>query len=103
MTGWVDVVTPAEYTAFLAARTAGSEPLGKEIFEGVCATCHGLAGQGDYGPKIKGNALVADPKALERRSSATARTRCPPVGATWNDDDDEGRDRPTSKEQFGGS
>ena len=84
MTGWVDVVTPAQYTAFLAARTAGNEPLGHEIFEGVCAPCHGLAGQGDYGPKIKGSALVGDPAALADLLR-NGKNKMPAVGATWND------------------
>ena len=51
---------------FLAAHTGRrTRRSAKEIFEGVCATCHGLAGQGDYGPKIQGSALLSDPRALE--------------------------------------
>ena len=85
MTGWVDVVTPAQYTAFLASRTADAEPpLGHEIFEGVCAPCHGMAGQGDYGPSIKGSALLNDPKALALLLR-NGKNKMPPVGATWDD------------------
>ena len=84
MTGWVDVVTPAQYAVYLAARTAGKAPLGHEIFEGVCAPCHGLAGQGDYGPKIKGSALVGDPRALADLLR-NGKNKMPPVGATWDD------------------
>ena len=40
--------------------------IGKEVFDGVCATCHGLAGQGDYGPPLIGNSTLADAKALEQ-------------------------------------
>jgi len=85
MTGWVDVVTPAQYTAFLAARKAGTQPLGHEIFEGVCAPCHGLAGQGDYGPKIRGSALLQDPRALANLLR-NGKNEMPAVGEDWNDD-----------------
>ncbi len=82
MTGFVDVVPAAEYRSFLAAHAGASTALGKEVFEGVCATCHGLAGQGDYGPKLQGNALVADPKALEPLLRQ-GKNRMPAVGANW--------------------
>jgi hypothetical protein len=82
MTGWVDVVTPAQYTAFLAARTAGNEPLGHEIFEGVCAPCTGWRARAT-GPKIK-----AARSSATRRCSPTpshGKNKMPPVGATWDD------------------
>ena len=101
MTGYVDVVTPAEYSSFLAAHAPGSTALGQEIFEGVCAPCHGLAGQGDYGPKLQGNAIVADPKALEQLLR-NGKNKMPPVGATW---DQATMDSATAylKGRFGGS
>ncbi len=83
MTGFVDVVTPGEYRRFLAAHNPTAPAVGKEIAEGVCATCHGLAGQGDYGPKIAGSAVVADPKALEALLRA-GKNRMPGVGKTWS-------------------
>ena len=45
------------------ARPAGFE-LGKEMFTGVCAKCHGLAGQGDIGPNIASNPLLERPPGL---------------------------------------
>ncbi len=85
MTGWVDVVTPAAYAEFLAAHTGASTTLGKEVFDGVCATCHGLAGQGDYGPRLIGNGVVADPTALEQLLR-NGKNAMPAVGKDWNDD-----------------
>ena len=83
MTGFVDVVPAGTYRRFLAAHTGASAALGKEIFEGACATCHGLAGQGDYGPKLAGSAVVADPKELEQLLRQ-GKNKMPAVGATWS-------------------
>jgi cytochrome c oxidase subunit 2 len=82
MTGFVDVVPAGEYRRFLAAHEGASAALGKEIFAGACATCHGLAGQGDYGPKLVGSAVVSDPKALEDLLRH-GKNKMPAVGATW--------------------
>lgn len=100
MTGFVDVVEPGEYRSFLAAHAGASKALGREVFEGVCATCHGLAGQGDYGPKLAGSALVSDPKALEQLLR-NGKNKMPAVGGTW---DPEVMQAATTylKERFGG-
>jgi cytochrome c oxidase subunit 2 len=52
--------------AFDDALAAAQQPLalGKATWEGVCATCHGLAGQGDVGPPIAGNGTLTNPGAL---------------------------------------
>jgi cytochrome c oxidase subunit II len=84
MIGYVDVVSQAQYRSFLAAHTGVSQALGKEIFDGTCAVCHGLAGQGDYGPKIQGSAVVTDPKALEDLLRH-GKNKMPAVGKTWYD------------------
>jgi cytochrome c oxidase subunit 2 len=101
MTGFVDVVPAGTYQRFLAAHKGASRALGKEIFDGVCATCHGLAGQGDYGPKLAGSAVVTDPKALEQLLRQ-GKNRMPAVGATWSP---EVMQAATTylKERFGGS
>jgi cytochrome c oxidase subunit II len=101
MTGWVDVVTPGEYAKFRAAHTgADNKVVGKEVFDGVCATCHGSLGQGDYGPPLQGNGVVADPKALEQLLR-NGKNKMPAVGATW---DQQTMDSATGylKERFGG-
>lgn len=85
MLGWVDVVPATQYAAFLAAHTGASKALGQEIARGVCAPCHGLSGQGDYGPKIVGSAVVNDPKALETLLRE-GKNKMPAVGATWSDE-----------------
>jgi cytochrome c oxidase subunit II len=85
MIGFVDVVRAGQYRRFIAAHTGVNRALGKEIAAGVCATCHGSLGQGDYGPKIRGSAVVADPKALETLLRH-GKNRMPAVGATWNDE-----------------
>ena len=85
MIGYVDVVRRGEYRRFLAAHTGASKALGREIAAGVCATCHGLAGQGDYGPKIRGSAVLTNPQALEDLLR-NGKNKMPAVGATWNDE-----------------
>ena len=83
MTGWVDVVTPAAYSKFLADHTGTNDVVGKEVFDGVCATCHGSLGQGDYGPPLRSSAVIRDPKALEQLLR-TGKNKMPAVGATWD-------------------
>ena len=101
MTGWVDVVTPAEYRKFLADHTGpNNQVVGKEVFGAVCATCHGSLGEGDYGPALTGNAVVTNPQALEQLLRNGGK-KMPAVGATW---DQQTMDSATSylKERFGG-
>jgi cytochrome c oxidase subunit II len=58
-------VLPAdEYDSWVSARKADRTALGKETFTGVCAKCHGLAGQGDIGPSLAGSGLLGDRKGL---------------------------------------
>jgi cytochrome c oxidase subunit 2 len=101
MTGWVDVVTPAAYARFLAAHTGmNNDVVGKEVFNGVCSTCHGSLGEGDYGPPLQGNATIADPSSLEQLLR-NGKGKMPAVGATW---DEQTMDSATAylKERFGG-
>ena len=59
------------------------ERLGKQAFEGVCAACHGLAGQGLVGPPIASSATLQDPKALRDVIHGGIRTM-PAVGEDWD-------------------
>ena len=71
------------YEERLAQQQAGTSSLGEELFEGSCAKCHGLQGEGGYGPKIAGTQLVANEQSLEtllRRGGILM----PPVGRDWN-------------------
>jgi cytochrome c oxidase subunit II len=80
----VDVLPQNEYDAWIAERHSSTAALGKETFVGVCAKCHGLAGQGDIGPPIAQSALLQDRTALTTllRNGTGA---MPAVGKTWND------------------
>ena len=44
---------------------SGKSNLGKQLFDGVCAKCHGLSAEGDIGPKLVGNPLLNDRQGLE--------------------------------------
>ena len=101
MIGYVDVVRPNEYASFLAAHTGVNKTVAKEIAVGTCATCHGLAGQGDYGPKIRGSSVLSDPRALEALLR-NGKNKMPAVGATWDDTTMRSATR-YLKEYYGGS
>jgi len=82
----VEVLPEAEFAAWLEQRrteqTAGTGELGKETWEGVCAKCHGLAGEGGIGPRIAGSIVLADPAAVEDLVRNGRRTM-PAVGSGW--------------------
>ena len=69
-----------DYETWLA--TAAHTKLGQEEFQGVCATCHGLSGQGGYGPKISDNPLLTQPAGLEAIIEH-GRGKMPAVADTW--------------------
>ena len=50
----------------------------------MCATCHGLAGQGDIGPAIAQSPILSDRKALTLLLR-DGRGAMPAVGKTWSD------------------
>jgi len=85
----VEVLPEAEFAAWLEQRrteqTAGTGELGKETWEGVCAKCHGLSGEGGIGPKIAGSIVLADPAAVENLVRNGRRTM-PAVGSGWTDE-----------------
>jgi cytochrome c oxidase subunit 2 len=85
----VEVMPARTFDAWLAQRrvqqTAGTSPLGQEIWEGSCAKCHGMEGQGGYGLRIAGTALVQNAQAIEtlvRRGGILM----PAVGKDWDQD-----------------
>jgi cytochrome c oxidase subunit 2 len=90
MKAQVQVVTDAAFTRFLAAHAKGSRTVGTEMWTGVCATCHGLSGQGYIGPRIAGNSTLVDRKSLAklvRNGLPPTRTinGMPAVGNDWSD------------------
>jgi cytochrome c oxidase subunit II len=71
--------------AFDAWVESGNESLGQEEWEGVCAKCHGLAGEGGIGPRIAGSPTLGDPAALATLVR-NGRGAMPAVGSGWTDE-----------------
>jgi cytochrome c oxidase subunit 2 len=84
MTASVEALPRAEYDAWLEERARGVG-LGEETFVGACGKCHGLAGEGDIGPRLAGTALVEDPEAVEQ-IVRNGRGLMPPLGQDWSDE-----------------
>jgi cytochrome c oxidase subunit II len=83
-------VTPkAEYERWVGQGAAAS--LGRSEWQGVCAKCHGLQGQGGYGPAIANNQLLVQRSGLRRlllegqNTIAPISSYMPPVARGWND------------------
>jgi cytochrome c oxidase subunit 2 len=79
----VQAGTERQYRHYLAT---WHETIGKQIWNGVCATCHGNLGQGGYGPQINNNSLLTQPSALKgilRHGFTGSQGAMPPVGDTW--------------------
>jgi cytochrome c oxidase subunit 2 len=76
----VIATSEADYQTWVAG--AAKSDLGREEFQGVCSTCHGMQGQGGYGPELDNNAILTQPAGLA--SIVTdGRGLMPPVGKTW--------------------
>ena len=84
MSAEVEVLPQAAFTSWLASR-AGGAGLGEETYDGVCAKCHGLQGEGDIGPKLVGNGLLNDAGGIERLLR-NGKNTMPPVGKDWGDE-----------------
>jgi cytochrome c oxidase subunit 2 len=91
MLAQVDVLPQAEFDAWLSERKtqqdAGTSPLGREEFEGACAKCHGLAGEGGAAagaPQLKGSSTVTDAKGIALLLH-TGQKLMPAVGRNWSD------------------
>jgi cytochrome c oxidase subunit 2 len=68
-------------------KTIAHETIGGQIWNGVCATCHGNLGQGGYGPAIVTSSLLAQPAALSGIVHTGVDTprpgAMPPVAELW--------------------
>jgi cytochrome c oxidase subunit 2 len=89
----VEVMPQADFSAWLAQRrtdqATGSVELGKETWAGVCAKCHGLAGEGGIGPRVAGSPTLGNPQALAtllHNGRIGPRGVMPAVGADWTDE-----------------
>ena len=88
MTASVEALPREEFESWLAdeaeAQEAGTSDLGRETFLGACAKCHGLSGEGDIGPALAGNALLANAEGVEE-IVRNGRNAMPPVGKDWGE------------------
>ena len=83
MLATVQAGSPRQYRHYLAT---WQDTIGKQIWHGVCATCHGNLGQGGYGPAIATNSLLSQSKSLTgivRNGFNGSQGAMPPVGDTW--------------------
>ena len=82
----VEVLPAAEFAAWLAKRDReqASVELGAEEWEGVCAKCHGLGGEGGIAPQITGSPVLTDRKELEE-IVRNGRGDMPAVGSGWSE------------------
>lgn len=78
-----------DYQKWLA--TKATTDLGRNEWTGVCAQCHGLQGQGGYGPAIATSTLLTSPESLhtllvngQNRLKPKA-SYMPPVASGWTD------------------
>src|SRR3954454_22979429 len=66
------------------AQTSETSGLGRNTYEGVCATCHGFQGQGGFGPDLRGNPIFSQKGAIETLL-LNGRGKMPAVGRGWSD------------------
>jgi cytochrome c oxidase subunit 2 len=80
MRATVTATSQQEYASFV--NSAAAKDLGHAEFTGVCATCHGMQGQGGYGPNLANNPLLTQAAGLTS-IIRNGRGKMPPVGDTW--------------------
>jgi cytochrome c oxidase subunit II len=88
MTASVEALPREEFEEWLdeeaEAQEDGTSDLGEETYAGACAKCHGPEGEGDIGPTLRGNGLLADAEAVEE-VVRNGRGEMPAIGAEWED------------------
>jgi cytochrome c oxidase subunit 2 len=87
----VEVMPAAQFDAWLARQAAaqrrGVSTLGFDVFQGVCAKCHGDHGQGGYARAIANDPLFNDVNAtrqLLEQGTQKGTMVMPPVGKGWS-------------------
>jgi cytochrome c oxidase subunit II len=79
----VQVLPPTAFSAWLHKRLqATGADLGRETFQGVCAKCHGMQGQGGVGPALTGNPLITQRSGIIKLLENGGVTM-PAVGRGW--------------------
>jgi cytochrome c oxidase subunit 2 len=85
----VEIMSPEEFDAWLEQQRqeqdAASVELGREEWEGVCAKCHGMSGEGGIGPRIAGSPTLTDDAALAALLR-NGKGEMPAVGSGWSDE-----------------
>jgi cytochrome c oxidase subunit 2 len=81
MAARVLIESESDYESWLGR---AADELGRTEWEGACAKCHGLQGEGDYGPKISNNSLLLQRQALEELIR-NGQNKMPPVARGWSD------------------
>ena len=76
-------VPGAEFDSWVSTQLRGGQDLGKQTFDGACAPCHGLAGEGLIGPPLEGNSTLAD-RELLLNVLENGKNAMPPVGRGWD-------------------
>jgi cytochrome c oxidase subunit 2 len=89
----VEVMPRGDFDAWLAdehtAQTAPSTGLGRAEWVGYCAKCHGMNGEGGYGPKLSADTLTDAElvtRVVREGRKVPGRTPMPPVGREWTDE-----------------
>ena len=72
----------ADYERYISSVAAST--LGKQEFEGSCATCHGMHGEGGYGPVLTSSLVLTQYSALANRVR-NGGVLMPAVGNTWTE------------------
>jgi cytochrome c oxidase subunit II len=80
MSARVIVTSEAAYRKFVT--TTAKSDLGRAEYVGSCASCHGLHGEGGYGPNLEQSPLLVQPSGLASRVR-NGGVKMPAVGDTW--------------------
>jgi cytochrome c oxidase subunit 2 len=80
MTARVIADSQAAYEQYVSSTAAST--LGRQEWEGTCATCHGMQGQGGYGPPLASSTLLTQYPSLASRVRQGG-VLMPAVGDTW--------------------
>ncbi len=76
----VTVMPEGDYRTYVTKQAPAD--LGRAEWGGVCAKCHGMQGQGGYGPALANNSLLVQPAALTQIVKH-GRGLMPAVGDNW--------------------
>ena len=87
MNAQVLIESRAAYEQFISS--GAKARLGRALFRGSCAKCHGFTGKGDYGPNITGSPILQSPSQLTQllrngRDTPGIHGFMPPVGRGWS-------------------